>query len=63
MQKEIELIDKMKLVSQLENFTLSYKEQEREQFKDIIEGVDYAIAVIACTKPAAIIYKESEDKE
>lgn len=65
MIKEIDLIDKDAIVKKLESFVKSFCKDDAEKYKDLIEGVNYAIAKISVTKPKAKIFEEaeSEDKE
>lgn len=60
MIKEIELIDKNKIIKKLENFVKRFCEDDAETYKDLIEGVSYAIAEISVTKPKAKIFEEAE---
>ena len=60
MSKEIFLIDKDKIVESLENFVKSFCGDDVENYTDLIEGVNYAIAEISVTEPKAKIYEEPE---
>ena len=60
MIKEINLIDKENIIKKLEDFVKSFCEDDAETYKDLIEGVNYAIAMIAVTKPKAKIFEEAE---
>lgn len=63
MIKEIDLIDKDNIVKRLENFVKRFCEDDVEKYKDLIEGVNYAIAEISVTKPKAKIFEEVESEE
>lgn len=63
MIKEIDLIDKDNIVKRLENFVNTFCEGDIKKYKDIIEGVNYAIAEISVTKPKAKIFEEVESEE
>lgn len=57
MIKEIELIEKDNIVKRLEGFVKEFCKDDVEKHTDLIEGVNYAIAVISVTKPKAKILK------
>lgn len=63
MIKEIDLIDKNNIIKTLENFVKRFCEDDMEKYKDLIEGVNYAIAEISVTKPKAKIFEEVESKD
>lgn len=63
MIKEIELIEKDNIIERLEDFLIRFCEGDLEKYKDLIEGVNYAIAEISVTKPKAKIYEEVESEE
>ena len=60
MIKEIDLIDKDNIVEKLEGFVKGFFGDDVEKYKDLIEGVNYAIAEISVTKPKAKIFEEVE---
>ena len=62
MIKEIDLIDKDAIVKKLESFVKSFCKDDTEKYKDLIEGVNYAIAEISVTKPKAKIFEEAESE-
>ena len=63
MIKEIDLIDKDNIVKRLENFVNSFCKGDVTKYTDLIEGVNYAIAEIAVTKPKAKIFEETESED
>lgn len=63
MIKEINLIDKDNIVKKLEDFVKSFCDDDMEKYIDLIEGVNYAIAMIAVTNPKAKIFEEVEREE
>ena len=62
MIKEIDLIDKDNIVERLENFVKGYCADDMVKYRDLIEGVNYAIAEISVTKPKAKIFEETESE-
>lgn len=62
MIKEVELIDKDNIIKKLEDFVKSFCDDDMEKYTDLIEGVNYAIAIIAATKPKAKIFEEAESE-
>jgi hypothetical protein len=62
MIKEIDLIDKDDIVKKLEDFVKSFCDDDMEKYTDLIEGVNYAIAMISVTKPKAKIFEETESE-
>lgn len=63
MIKEVNLIDKDDIIKKLEDFVKSFFDEDVEKYTDLIEGVNYAIAKIAVTKPKAKIFEEVESEE
>ena len=63
MIKEIALIDKDDIVKKLEDFIKAFCDDDMEKYIDLIEGVNYAIAMISVTKPKAKIFDEVESEE
>lgn len=63
MIKEVELIDKDNIIKRLESFVKSFRKDDAEKYADLIEGVNYAIAEIAVTKPKAKILQETESED
>lgn len=60
MIKEIDLIEKDNIIERLESFVKSFCKDDEEKYKDLIEGVNYAIAEISVTKPRAKIFEFEE---
>ena len=63
MIREIDLIDKDNIVKKLEDFVKSFCDDDKEKYTDLIEGVNYAIAMISVTKPKAKIFEEVKIEE
>lgn len=63
MTREINLIDKDNIIKKLEDFVKSFCDDDMETYKDLIEGVNYAIVSISVTKPKAKIFEEIESEE
>lgn len=63
MIKEINLIDKDNIIKKLEDFVKSFCDDDMEKYTDLIEGVNYSIAMISVTKPRAKIFEEVESEE
>ena len=62
MIKEINLIDKDDIVKRLKEFVKSFCDDDMDIYTDLIEGVNYAIAVISVTRPKAKIFEEVDKK-
>ena len=63
MIKEIDLIEKDNIIKKLEDFVKSFCDDDIEKYTDLIEGVNYSIAMISVTKPRAKIFEEVESEK